>query len=92
VYLQVERQRNAREMQKHIKRNFNPERENNGFYYRLPEQAKVTVMLGKNPKAEALYPISQFGVVNSLPPGYDKIRFYPSTGMIRSVDTKANDQ
>lgn len=92
VYLHLERQRNAREMQKHIKNNFNPQREYNGFYYRLPEQAKITIMLGKKPKAEALYPISQFGVVNSLPPQYDKIRFYPSTGMIRSVDAQVSDE
>lgn len=92
VYLHVERQRNAHKMLEHIKTNFDPERERNGFYYRMPEYAKITVKQGIVPKAEALYPISQFGVVNSLPPVYDKIRFYPSTGMIRTIDTTEEEE
>ncbi len=92
VYLQVERQRNAHKMLEHIKSNFNAEQEKNGFYYRMPEYARLTIKLGIVPKAEALYPISQFGVVNSLPAAYNKIRFYPSTGMIRTIDTQAEEK
>lgn len=88
VTLYVDRQRNTRKMQKHIKKNLDSENEHTGFFYRLPEQARLTIKKGNTPKAEALYPISQFGIVNALPPEYDKIRFYPSTGMIRSIDTK----
>ncbi|MFW6224107.1 MAG: DUF4831 family protein [Bacteroidota bacterium] len=86
VYLQVERQRNAHKMLEHIKSNFDSGRERNGFYYRMPEYARLTVKQGTVPRVEALYPISQFGVINSLPPGYNKIKFYPSSGMIRTID------
>lgn len=89
VYLQLDPKNIAEKMEEHMRIN-NTQAQNhhkNGFYYRMPATANISVWLDNKLKAEALYPISQFGVVNALPNRYDKIRFYPSTGMIKTIDS-----
>ncbi|MFO8053772.1 MAG: DUF4831 family protein [Bacteroidales bacterium] len=87
IFLELERQRNADKMQEHIQENYDSTRQVNGFYYRVPEYAGIMVSRGDTPRAEVQLPVSQFGVVHCLPVHYTKIRYYPSTGMIQSIDT-----
>lgn len=87
VYLHLESQHEGISLRKHIRINDTLKSDQpNGFYYRIPQSANIKVYLGEELKAEAMYPISQFGTVHALPADYDKIRFYPSSGMIKTVD------
>ncbi|MCF8331316.1 MAG: DUF4831 family protein [Bacteroidales bacterium] len=94
VYLQLNTKDIATSMEDHMRKNYEqaPDQNKNGFYYRMPATANISVWLGSKLKAEALYPVSQFGVVNALPNRYDKIRFYPSTGMIKTIDSAGKDK
>ncbi|MCF8217480.1 MAG: DUF4831 family protein [Bacteroidales bacterium] len=88
VSLEINRQRRTKNMYEHIKANYNKDKQRNGFYYRLPEDANIRVKKNEKPLAEVILQISQFGVVNSLPARYNNLRFYPSSGMIKTVNTK----
>ena len=61
---------------------------NIGFYYRVPEYSKFSIIYQKDLKAEASFLISQFGVVLNLPAVNNKIQFFPNTGAIRKVEVK----
>ncbi len=56
-----------------------------GFYYRIPEYAKITIKYGDTKNIDTNLIISQFGVVNSLPSNKSEIRYYPKTGAIKNV-------
>ncbi len=58
---------------------------NRGFYYRIPEHSTVIIREGNSIRAEARLPVSQFGVVTTLPPYNLDIEFHPNTGSIKSV-------
>ncbi len=58
---------------------------NKGFYYRIPEHSTIIIREANNVRAQARLPISQFGVVTSLPPYDLEIEFHPNTGSIKSV-------
>ncbi|MGM0612780.1 MAG: DUF4831 family protein [Bacteroidota bacterium] len=88
VSLEINRQRRTKNMYEHIKANYDKDKEHNGFYYRLPEDANILVKQNEKPLAEMILQISQFGVVNSLPASYNNLRFYPSSGMIKTINTK----
>lgn len=68
-----------------IQRTQNNHSGNKGFFYRIPEHSLITIREGNNVRAEARLPISQFGVVTSLPPYNLEIEYYPNTGSIKSV-------
>ena len=87
VTLKIERQQRPGKMYEHIKAKYDKEQGNSGFYYRLPEKANILVKQKEKPLAEVLMQISQFGVVNTLPERYDKLRFYPSSGMIKTINS-----
>lgn len=57
-----------------------------GLYYRIPENARITVNSGDKTIAETQMLISQFGEITSLPPDNLRIEFYPNTGAIRKVE------
>ncbi len=63
----------------------NPARRKNGFYYRIPETAKISIHKGNALLAEANLPISQFGIVSHLPVNLKKAIFYHDTGTIKSL-------
>lgn len=88
VYIKVSRAKNTMALSNFANSNVKPEDEANGFYYRIPEYAKFSIMNGIEQIAEASFLISQFGVVTSLPPGDGNIQFYPNTGAIRKVEIK----
>ena len=61
------------------------EKKVHGFYYRIPELARVTVKLDENLQDETQCLVSQLGVVTSLPPDKWKVKFYKATGGINGV-------
>ena len=88
VYIKVSRSKNTMAMSNFIESNKAEEGVQNGFYYRIPEYAKFSILNGIEQVAEASFLISQFGVVTSLPAGDASIQLYPNTGAIRKVEIK----
>jgi hypothetical protein len=56
-----------------------------GFYYRIPELARVIVKVDENLQDESHCLVSQLGVVSYLPANKWKVSFYEETGGIKSM-------
>jgi len=56
-----------------------------GFYYRIPEYARVTVKVDDNTQEEQQCLISQLGLVTNLPSSKWKVLFHKETGGIKSL-------
>ena len=56
-----------------------------GFYYRIPELARVTVKVDENLQEETQCLVNQLGVISSLPANRWKVQFYKETGGIRNM-------
>ena len=61
------------------------DKKEHGFYYRIPEQARVTVKLDENLQDETQCLVSQLGVVTYLPANKWKAAFYQETGGIKWI-------
>lgn len=57
-----------------------------GFSYRIPELARVTVKLDENTQEETQCLVSQLGVVTNLPASNWKVQFYMETGGIKGLE------
>ncbi|OIP01155.1 MAG: hypothetical protein AUJ98_05400 [Bacteroidetes bacterium CG2_30_33_31] len=88
VYIQINRAKNTINLGNFAKNNLPDKTKNIGFYYRVPEYSKFSIIYQKDLKAEASFLISQFGVVLNLPAVNNKIQFFPNTGAIRKVEVK----
>lgn len=56
-----------------------------GFAYRIPELAKVTVKYGETIQENQCL-INQLGVITSLPAGKWNVQFHPATGGIKNME------
>ncbi|MCX6243457.1 MAG: DUF4831 family protein [Bacteroidetes bacterium] len=56
-----------------------------GFYYRIPELARVTVKVDENLTEETQCLVSQLGIVSFLPASQWKVQFYKETGGIKGI-------
>ncbi len=56
-----------------------------GFYYRIPELARVIVKVDENLQEETQCLVSQLGVISSLPATRWEVQFYKETGGIRNM-------
>ena len=59
-----------------------------GFFYRIPELARVIVKVSDNLQEEAQCLVSQLGIVTSLPPDKWKVEFYKETGGIKTLNAE----
>ncbi len=57
-----------------------------GFSYRIPEVALVTVKLDENTQKETQCLVNQLGVVTYLPANKWKVQFHKSTGGIKGLE------
>jgi hypothetical protein len=57
-----------------------------GFFYRIPELARVTVKLDESAQEETQCLVSQLGVVTNLPAGKWKVQFHKGTGGIQGLE------
>lgn len=62
------------------------ETKDHGFFYRIPELARVTVKLDENTQEENQCLISQLGLVTFLPANKWKVQFHESTGGIKGLE------
>jgi len=57
-----------------------------GLYYRIPEKAAVSVLIGGQPRVDGKFTVSQLGVVTFLPAGSTgNIELYPGTGSVKHI-------
>ena len=59
-----------------------------GFYYRIPELARVTVKVDENLTQETQCLVSQLGIVSFLPANKWKVKFYKETGGIKGMSVE----
>jgi len=59
-----------------------------GFSYRIPELARISVKMDEDTREETQCLISQLGVVTNLPAGKWKVMFHPETGGIRGLEVQ----
>jgi len=57
-----------------------------GFSYRIPELARVSVKLDENTQEESQCLLSQLGVVTNLPANKWKVQFHKETGGIKGLE------
>jgi hypothetical protein len=57
-----------------------------GFSYRIPELARVSVKLDENTQEETQCLVSQLGVVTNLPANKWKVQFHQETGGIKGLE------
>ncbi|HSN49743.1 MAG TPA: DUF4831 family protein, partial [Bacteroidales bacterium] len=84
VTIKVQRSGTTSAISNYMKR-VEEKKSSHGFYYRIPEIARVTVKVDEDLQKETQCLISQLGVVSSLPVNKWKVGFYKETGGIRSV-------
>ena len=84
ITIKVQRVGNTTMVANYLKR---AEKETNvhGFYYRIPELARVTVKLDEFTQEETQCLIDQLGLVTYLPPSKWKVRFHEETGGIKGL-------
>jgi hypothetical protein len=59
-----------------------------GFFYRIPEQARVNVKVDENLQEETQCLVSQLGIVTFLPADKWKVTFFKETGGIKSLQVE----
>jgi hypothetical protein len=59
-----------------------------GFFYRIPELARVTVKVDENLTQETQCLVSQLGIVSFLPTNKWKVQFYKETGGIKAMSVE----
>ncbi|MGE5424008.1 MAG: DUF4831 family protein [Syntrophothermus sp.] len=85
VTIKVQRSGTTGSVSSFLKRS-EEKKKSSGFYYRIPELARVTVKADEDLQKETQCLISQLGVVSSIPVSKWKVGFYKETGAIKSID------
>jgi len=87
VYLNINRSGNTNPISDFIDKKLNIKKKIHGFYYRIPEYGKVSIIYNDKEKTEANILINQFGAITELPSDKNlNILFYPNSGAIKSVE------
>lgn len=60
-------------------------KDNQGFYYRLPEKSKISVMIDGIPLSEKRLYVAQLGIVSSLPPYIYGITMDTELGALKKI-------
>jgi hypothetical protein len=84
VTIKVQRSGTTSNVANYIKRT-TWKNKDHGFYYRIPELARVTVKMGENMTEETQCLVSQLGIVSFLPSNKWKVNFYKETGGVKGV-------
>ena len=85
VTIKIQRVGNTNTVANYLKKTEN-ETKVQGFFYRIPELARVTVKLDENTQEETQCLISQLGVVTNLPANKWKVLFHLETGGIKGLE------
>jgi hypothetical protein len=84
VTIKVQRSGTTGNVASYLKR-MSGKNNDHGFYYRIPELARVTVKMEENMTEETQCLVSQLGIVSFLPSNKWNVRFYKETGGIKGI-------
>lgn len=84
VTIKVQRSGTTSLVSNYLKRK-NDNNKVHGFYYRIPELARVTVRVDDSMTQETQCLVSQLGIVSFLPTNKWKVQFYKETGGIKGM-------
>ena len=85
VTVKIQRSGTTGSLSAYLKKITEDEKKSHGFYYRIPELAKVNVKLDENLQDETQCLVSQLGVVTYLPANKWKVNFFPETGGVKGI-------
>jgi hypothetical protein len=85
VTVKIQRSGTTSSLAGYLKNTTFDDKKNHGFFYRIPELAKVTVKLDENLQDETQCLVSQLGVVTYLPAAKWKVMFYKETGGVKGI-------
>jgi hypothetical protein len=85
VTVKLQRSGTTGSLSSYLKKATYDDKKNHGFFYRIPEPAKVTVKLDENLQDETQCLVSQLGVVTYLPVNKWKVSFYKETGGVKGI-------
>ena len=85
VTVKLQRSGTTSSLSAYLKNTSIDNKKNHGFFYRIPELAKVTVKLDENLQDETQCLVSQLGVVTFLPASKWKVSFYKETGAVKGI-------
>jgi hypothetical protein len=85
VTVKIQRSGTTSSLSGYLKNTPVDDKKNHGFFYRIPELAKVTVKLDENLQDETQCLVSQLGVVTFLPVDKWKVSFYKETGGLKGM-------
>jgi hypothetical protein len=88
IFLKISRNDDTYAIANCLKRKTPPKDGQHGFYYRIPEYANVSILLGNKLRSTGKFLVSQFGVISWLPPYKAGVQFYPATGAIKRIEIK----
>lgn len=89
VYVKIEKYNCTKQLASFNEWKANPKQKTHGYYYRIPEYAKVSMIYNDKVKAESNLLIDQFGAVCELPANKKlKASFYPNSGSLKSITLK----
>lgn len=86
VYLKIQNSGDTKPVSNYINKKTAVKNQLHGYYYRIPEYAFVSIMLGNKTRINTKVLVSQFGPVTCLPSTNAGIVFYPSTGAVKEVE------
>jgi len=84
ITIKIQRVGNTTMVASYLKR-AEKETKTHGFYYRIPELARVTVKLDEFTQEETQCLVDQLGLVTFLPANKWKVRFHEETGGIKGL-------
>ena len=84
ITIKVQRVGNTNSVSAYLQKAVKNEK-SSGFFYRIPEYARVTVKVDENTQEEQQCLIDQLGLVTNLPSGKWKVLFHKETGGIKSL-------
>jgi hypothetical protein len=85
VTVKLQRSGTTGNLSAYLKKAVYDEKKTHGFFYRIPELAKVTVKLDENLQDETQCLVSQLGVITYLPVNKWKVSFYKETGGLKGM-------
>ena len=84
VTIKVQRSGTTSAVAGYLKRN-GENNKSHGYFYRIPELARVTVKVDENLTEETQCLVSQLGIVSFLPTNKWKVQFYKETGGVKGM-------
>jgi hypothetical protein len=82
-YLKIKSAGNLDSLRQYNQLKMNEKNKYNGYYYRLPDYADVSLLFGGKEMINGRFLIAQYGVVISLPPDIIDINTYPYTAALK---------